>query len=392
MSWRLGDLVISGEIINTTNYSTHGYLTLRGVDEPILLQLTGNCDPDLAGRHMRFEVRPRPTQDADSPATGTDSDDNAVPDITGLARQQIGPTGTMTANHRVKVADCSIHELIMRCKLGEPPPMQWKRCLYLEWYSQNGRVLVEIPDPIVEFVGEDETEPMDTEPTANESDPDDWEHDANTDDADPDDASHGLSITDIRFDEDGNADIRDVTPDDVQGCGECDCGRGDPYGLISADLQRELDAQSRELDRAIRGDTDAEDPDFSRELELMDDCIAKDDSEPVGTLFDAPIKMPPPDTLDDKEVESHLKILLGQMALYGVALDVCEHFTPRDCYRLLIEEICLNQSAYPRLRGTRWVQHFMTSEYCDTCEQELERQFEEERRQRGPSEDKDEPT
>ena len=388
MSWRLGDLVIGGEIINTTNYSTHGYLTLRGVDEPIFLQLTGNCDPDLAGRHMRFEVRPRPTPNGDSQAAGAKPNEAEDPDIGGLARQQIGPTGMMTASHRVKVADCPIHELIMRCKLGEPPPMAWKRCLYLEWFSQNGRVLVEIPDPIVEFVGEEQVADQAIESPDDGLDPNNQEFNTDPDDDEDPEAAPGLSISEIRLDDDGNADVYDFSPDKDPGC-EGKCGCGDSFGLISDDLQRQLDAQSRELDRAIHGEQD--DADFTHDLELMDDCIARNDCEPVGGLFDNPIKMPPADTLDDKEVESHLKALLGQMALHGVALDVCEHFTPRDCYRLLIEEICRNQNAYPRLRGTRWVQHFMTSEYCKDCERELDQKYGQDPGQREQPGDVDEP-
>ncbi|HOW70511.1 MAG TPA: hypothetical protein PKY77_07920 [Phycisphaerae bacterium] len=377
MSWRLSDLVIGGEIINTKNYSTHGYIALRGLEQPILLQLTGNCEPDLFGRHIRFEVRPRGGQGKGSTKAAAGEGEASPRDLSGLARRQIGPTGMMTANHRVKDAGCSIHELIMRCKPGEPPPVPWKRCLYLEWFSQNGQVLVEIPDPIIDFVGEDEAEPQEAELPADGHDPEGWEGGADTDD------SAGPSITEVWLDADGRADIREVAPDEMQGCDDsrdCRYGCSDPYGLISDDLQRQLDAQSRELDRAIRGDTeDADDADFARDLELMDECIARGEGEPVGGLFDLPIKMPLPDQLADDEIESHLKALLGQMALHGVALDVCEHFTPRDCYRLLIEEICRNQNAYAELRGTRWVQHFMTSEYCEACEEEMRRQSEEDR-------------
>jgi hypothetical protein len=56
------------------------------------------------------------------------------------------------------------------------------------------------------------------------------------------------------------------------------------------------------------------------------------------------------------------------LARCGVSLAVCHHFTPREAYRLLIEEICVEERAYRELQGTQWVQTFMTSEYCPQCE------------------------
>ena len=87
-----------------------------------------------------------------------------------------------------------------------------------------------------------------------------------------------------------------------------------------------------------------------------------------------------------------LKTLLAQLALFGISLDICEHFTPRDAYRLLLEEICPGETAYPELRNTQWVQHFMTSEFCPACEAEFDREYEQRERQRKehPGDDPDE--
>src|SRR5690606_36232644 len=75
--------------------------------------------------------------------------------LKGLAWMQIGPTGLITADRQVRVSDCPPEEPYIRCKLDEPPPMAWKPCLTLEWYSQNGRVLVELVDPEIEWVETD---------------------------------------------------------------------------------------------------------------------------------------------------------------------------------------------------------------------------------------------
>ncbi len=67
MALRLHAVVLSGEIANTKHYSTCGALELRGDDTPLLLQLTGNCGPSLAGKHFRFTARPRIEKEWNAP-------------------------------------------------------------------------------------------------------------------------------------------------------------------------------------------------------------------------------------------------------------------------------------------------------------------------------------
>ena len=51
--------------------------------------------------------------------------------------------------------------------------MEWKRCLYLERVSQNGRVVVELADPIIEFVGISPLEGIETDDPAGKAKADD---------------------------------------------------------------------------------------------------------------------------------------------------------------------------------------------------------------------------
>ncbi len=203
MAFRLNDAVVCGELINTRKNSTHGWLGLRGFTRPLSLQLTGNCSPDLAGKHIRFEMRNPPEDQGD--AAESAEDEKAMLeklDLGDLAWQQIGPTGTMTAAHKVRHADCSPEELYMRCKLKEPPPTEWKRCLYLEWYSQNGRVVLEMVDPIIEFVEPD---------GKTQASPNEEAVDAALTDEPPEEGG-GLSITAFQMNEDGEVEITDETP------------------------------------------------------------------------------------------------------------------------------------------------------------------------------------
>lgn len=362
MAFRLADLVLRGEIDNTRRNCVRGWLALQGTDRSVVLNLTGNCCPDLTGRHIRFEPR-TPPEDPAAPAEPDETEEARLSrlGLAGWAWQQIGPTGEMTAARKVRMPDCSTRELLRRISEGEPiGPTQWKRCLYLEWYSQNGRVVIEIPDPVIEPVGPED-------PSA-----EDW---ADEDDEPPPDEAGvgGFSATVFRVNEDGETEIEQVFGDD--GEEEAD----DDYGLFSDELQDQLDRQARETDRALRQgtagahDDDEEVPeDMARELELMDDLIESGEGEPLGNIFKGVVDLPPPDSLDEQEAEVHLKAALCRMALFGIALNVCEHFTPKDAYRLLVEELCEEQCFFPELEGTNWVQHFDTIEHCEICQAQFE--------------------
>jgi hypothetical protein len=330
---------------------------LRGFEWPLVIGLTGNCSPDLVGRHIRFERRDRTEQDDSQPAED-ENDRLARLGLTGLAWMQVGPTGTMTAGRKVRVTNCPPRELYARCKLDEPPPTTWTRCLYLEWFSQNGRVVVELVDPVIEVV-EPEQSPGGGERVS--------PLDLPSDEDSPEPTENGPGITSIHLNADGEAVIRDETPhlDEIEDSTE---GAHDSYGLIPGELQRQLDEQARATDGALHeNDESAE---LIRQTELMDDLIDHGEGEPVGTLFDGTVKLRPPDRLDDQEAEQELKVLLARLAVHGIALDMCEHFTASDAYGLLVERVCREENAYSALRGTQWVQHFATSDYCPACQAE----------------------
>lgn len=355
MALRLSDRVVCGELFNNRWYSTHGWLGLQGQEHPIRFELTGNPDPDLAGWHIRFEAREAiETADGDLELPAAASNDDELP---RFAWRQIGPTGTMTAAREVRAFDCSTEEFLRRCELGEPPPTEWKRCLYLEWHGQNGRVVVELVDPVIEFVKFVELKP-------------------GTEQAPPAAAEDEAACepTDAEADESELlGDFSDATDSEDE--------PQDEYDLIPDELQRQFDLEAAETDLSLENDENK--PQVIRELELMDELIERGEGEPICSIFDANFKLPLPDQLDDADVETALKTLLGQLALFGIALDVCEHYTPRAAYRLLLERICPEQRAYSELRGTEWVQHFSTFDFCEVCEAEAEREYEEHERQHG---------
>lgn len=135
MAWRIDEQVIRGEIDNRTPGKVLGQLWLTGRDEPIRLELEGNPWRDLAGHLLRF-TNPAPI--AGPPE--------------GLAVEQTGVVGDITASRKVKVPDISMDELMECYRKKEPFPWHWGNSLYLEWFSQrNGRVVIETTDFTLEL-------------------------------------------------------------------------------------------------------------------------------------------------------------------------------------------------------------------------------------------------
>jgi hypothetical protein len=124
MAWRIEEHVIRGEIDNRTAGRVYGKVWLAGRNDPVVLELTGNCHKDLAGCRLTF-TNPAPKPDSR---------------IT-LAANQRGAVGDMTAARKVRVIE-DFDYLAM--KKGKKFPEHLANCLYLEWFSEaNGRVVIE---------------------------------------------------------------------------------------------------------------------------------------------------------------------------------------------------------------------------------------------------------
>lgn len=326
MALQLGEFVLRGEIINTDRYSVHGYLELRGCDRPLVFNLTGDCAADLQGKHLRFKAT---RWDHEAPFDAEDCLDGDA-----LSWQQIGPTGEITAERMARIIGAESDD--------SDSSRELRKCLVLEWYGQNGRVVVLVGDPELELV---DTLDDDSAESAG------WDgprlHEPDSDDDEP-----GAEPS-TETNESGDADE-------------------DPYGLFPEGFEAEFESNAAETDRFISGSAQPDPADSMREIELLDDLIESGDGEPIGSIFETPFKLRRPGQLDDEEVEAELKSLLAQLALYNIAIDVCEHYSPRETYEWLLEEILPKESAYPELRRTQWVQHFSTSDDCEECDAEFD--------------------
>jgi hypothetical protein len=344
MAWRLGGSVVRGELFNLRLNSVHGWIELRDHESPLRLELTGNFDESLGGKHLRFEAR-----DAAAPASGAEQTNGAgVPlDVAELEPMQVGPTGDM----------------ILR-QVHAPPANRDVPCLHLEWFSQNGRIVLELLDPILEFVENEEDDDLDDE--ADES---------------------GLNLSALSLDDD--SDLFGEAPDD-------DDDLDDPFGLFPDDLEEQLagsdEPEGTEGEPSPRGRSFAEvDEETQKQWALWDEMFEGKHDVPIQTIFDPPLRLYPSDKLDDAQVAQALRLVLARLAEYGIALNMCEHYSPREAYELLLDEILPNHGTYPRLRATGFVQHYMTSDFCPKCDAEFEERWEREKESNGHDEGNDGP-
>lgn len=360
MAYRLNDYVTYGEVNCTHHYGVTGFLVLRteegdegGENTFLRLDLTGRPSPDLVGKHICFE-----------PEEGSEIKLFRREEHSGLKLMQIGVTGTMKAEGWVRTLPCSVEEYEIRASLGEPPPTAWKNHLYLEWFGPNGNVVVELAGALLERCirerdFDDESDVGDWEPLPNPVPrPEPYVHEGEDYDGST------LEICEIQ----ASGEVTTYTAADQI---------GDDGGL-----QRALDAEAAAIDRAIReslgedeDEDDAESDRFMAETMLIDECLERGEQTPFFELLGDLKALPRPESLSDRAVEEQLKIVLSRLALIGVAYSVCDHCSPREAYRILLEEVLPDCGAYEELIGTDWVQHFMTHEYCAACDAEAEESY-----------------
>jgi hypothetical protein len=136
MAFRLSEYVTGGMVINKGDYSTYGCLALRGLSSTLRFELTGYPADDLRGKRIEFEV-----PENDRPVSPED-----VSSLAKLKISQVGPTGWMTAARRIRTGTNAAGD----------GSAQEELCLMLEWFGQNGRVVVELPLSTIRFLSDEE--------------------------------------------------------------------------------------------------------------------------------------------------------------------------------------------------------------------------------------------
>ncbi|MEM1063459.1 MAG: hypothetical protein AAGJ97_14135, partial [Planctomycetota bacterium] len=191
MTWNLDGLTVRGEIDNSRPHSVTGWLKLAGEPIPLTLTLTGDCGRELRGKRFRFES---PRALSGRPAIASLSDDE-------VAWQQVGPTGSINLERN-----------------GDGAPLR----LEIEWFGQNGRVVMRMTKPVIEFVTE-EVSDLETPPGRDAGRP--------------------------RPDEPTDLDGPHTDPTAWEGQSSEDAD-DDPYELFPAELHRMFDADAKHVDAA----------------------------------------------------------------------------------------------------------------------------------------------
>lgn len=138
MAWRIDEAVIRGEIDNRTRGCVTGRIWFVGRDDPVVLELSGDCHRDLAGRRLEF-TNPQPK----------------AADLEGLAAVQRGSVGDITASRKVRVPDIPLDQIAEYYKARKPFTSHWGNALYLEWFGDtNGRVVLETAGFELRIIGD----------------------------------------------------------------------------------------------------------------------------------------------------------------------------------------------------------------------------------------------
>ena len=132
MAFRIHDSVVRGELDNRVKGLVRGRIWLAGRAEPLLLELTGNAAPDLAGCRLEFTNQNKPV---------------LLPQLETLQNGQTGVAGDLTASRKVRVLEVPVEEALELMQQQAVLPEHLANCLYLEWFSAaNGRVVLESTD------------------------------------------------------------------------------------------------------------------------------------------------------------------------------------------------------------------------------------------------------
>lgn len=355
MATTIGDYVLSGELRNSRRNGVFGWLEFAP-DYGIRLELTGNFADSLGGLNFRFHV---PSNERKVPIQPGEFPDA----VEALADRQIGVVGEISLRPCL-VPTVSPEVFAAMDEEAQKKNSCEKPCLVLEWFSQNGRVMVQLTDPTIEYRAEE---------TLNEGEEEDGQDDG-----------FGAGFTEVRLDEDTRS-----ADDFLIDSEEAETEEDDPYGLFDASLQEKVseslgtlpddefeeNSDSGENKRSWEEVIPGIDPATKEMYEQWDEIFEGKKDEPLSYLFETPLKLPKPSAVaSDEEAWPLVTAILAQLALLSVALDVCEHFRPLQIYKLLMTEIIPNAKVHPNLAASEMVQHYSTSDYCDDCEADFERE------------------
>lgn len=381
MAMRIQPSVISGHLSNRTKNSISGQILVwrnssktGGIEiapASINIALTGNFPDHLQGRSFEFDV------------LENREEVNAGPIPEALQSQQVGVIGDCSFR-QVRVPLIPIADFYEAVQRGEQPPEEVRVCLFLEWFSQNDRVVLDIIDPLIQFT-DDAPPPTPTalsdrdesqtdnnyglsfaESTGGENDPTE-SFDPSDDEEDEADDPYNLFPTNLEDTIQKSAwqDVGDprIGLDDDEDAGDASEPKGD-----------EGDALLSEYGNNIfnSGGPPPLTPENVSLFQRMDEIADGSEDVPMKDLIDWPSSFPTPKELaNEQQAWQALNQLLSAMALYGVGFSMCEHLTAQQAYRMLAEELEEDFEIYPEMVESGYVEHFDTWHSCPECQAEF---------------------
>ena len=286
MTHDLTTACLAGEIDNTTNNRIDGWLRLRGTLAPVILEITGNCASTLQGQRILFEH----PESSDSLVNGTD--------LTGLSFHQVGAAGNVS----------------WVAEKGE----QCGR-LMLEWYGQNGHMVIEWPAVSVQF--KEPHVPLLSAATA-----------------------PGL-------------DFSAIPP-------------ASWAWSPSLELVHQETASGRELATMHAGDPWSSDIDIL--YKFLDELSDGSHDVPIISLLESPPPHEPPARMKSAEIQEMLRDLIAQLAMLGISVTICPHFSAERSLRWLLDEVVFEEQVHPQMVQHGYVSFYMSSDRCTECSLEFE--------------------
>ena len=344
--------VRGGKLDNISANKVRGWLEMHDGDS-IVLDLAGNLPSPWNGQRIVFSAADR------CETLPTDLG------VSHLADTQIGALGRL----RVDATDDAERTAGFR--------------FYLEWFSQDGIVSVELASPKaavgtrIGYLNFDASWPdipisrRISARTDNTAKPDDSPQNPLPDTGPrttdrPTPAAKVSGTTEWPEADLPKEELQDQEPMDLV---EEDPNLEFPQAQLEAEL---FEREWKKLDSRWQLEPSADENDAARTA-YPSGLNRPSESQPLTGLFDPPIALPPADKVrDNRQAEALVLLILARLALHRVAVEICEHCSPLTTYKILLENILPQGSAHEteatRAAGRREaIQRYTTSVFCPIC-------------------------
>ena len=94
---------------------------------------------------------------------------------------------------------------------------------------------------------------------------------------------------------------------------------------------------------------------------------------PIISLLESPPSHDLTGGMRPGEVQQTLRDLIAQLALLGVSVNICPHFSAERALHWLVEEVIFEEQVHPRMVCHGYVSFYMTSDCCPDCSLEFGR-------------------